>query len=311
MTEHYTDRDGLTLAQRVQLRLTALDLTQTQVSQELGKRDFVGQLLRGEKTRIHDRNLAMLAKILKTTPRYLATGQEEPKAAKPVAPDRSAFFRPGVPPHLRSPEHGAAKVDEGKDRKVPTAQAPESAEEFEAGQRLTREPFPSASLRNRLKPLPKISKMARSRGGGETAGPAMPARTGLPVFHLQVSSVGDMLNINEFTWIPRPHDLIGCPDAYGVRLCRDIAVGWRSGSLIILTPNRDIAPHDVVLSIAAPSATGNHLVVFREFIAADLKTGFEMRGLSAQVDGPSGVPLPRIPTRRIKRLHRVHSMNCP
>ncbi len=311
MTEHCKDRDGLTLAQRVQLRLTALDLSQTQVSQELGKRDFVGQLLRGEKTRIHDHNLAALAKILKTTPRYLATGQEEPKAAKPVAPDRSAFFRPGVSPRLRSPELGAAKLEEGKDRKVPPAQAPESAEDCEAGQRLTRGPLPPAFLRTRLVPLPKISEMARSRGGRETAGPARPARTGLPVFHLQVGSVGDMLDFDEFTWVPRPHDLIGCPDAYGVRLCRDIAVGWRSGSVIILTPNRDIAPHDVVLSIAAPSATGNHLVVFREFIAADLDTGFELRVLPIQVDGPSGVRHPPIPTRRIKWLHRVHSMICP
>ncbi|MFD2648794.1 helix-turn-helix domain-containing protein [Devosia albogilva] len=298
--------DGLTLRQRVRLRLDALELSPTQVSKRIGKRDFVGQLLRQEKNSVTDKNLQALAKALETTVRYLATGEEDPEPPASGS-TKFSFFRPGVPPGYRQMRDQGSTAAEQPLAITSQALVADSVDQAcdAASQSLSEgRPLPSNFWKARLRPLPKITALVRERARGDAPIPSRPMRTALPVFQLQPGSVGDILNIKMLDWTPRPHDLIGVPDAYAVRLNRDLAVGWRSGSVVVLTPLAHVNANDVVLAIHSAGQTGNHLVELRSFVDVDLKQGIRLQHLP-------GVDDRRVHNRKAILIHRVHSVIFP
>lgn len=292
MSDQSGDEEELNLAQRVQLRLAALNLSQTQVSKSLNKRDFVGQLLRGEKARVTDANLRALAKVLHTTEQYLTTGEKEmPPPAK--APGNESFrFRIGVSPKARQT---LARSTVAPDRDEQFVK--DNRDQFSQGSSL-----PPSVWSARLKPIAKISDLARSKATTSDVDSSRPIRTALPVFDLYTGSVGDLLDLRRLTWASRPSDLIGTADAYAIRLCRDLAVGWPDGAMIVLTPRREVTPGDPVLAIHSPGQTGNHLVEVRTFFGVDSKKGILTKALSGK---ENEAPLH---SRQPILLHRIHSV---
>lgn len=119
--------DNEALAKRVRIRLNALGLTQRDVEKRLGRPDFVGQLLRGEKTTVHARNLGDLARALSTSIAFLQgqidfDSHENHKPRSAIAGHGSSPTAPWGGPFRRScPQGGDENVAERFDNDVENA----------------------------------------------------------------------------------------------------------------------------------------------------------------------------------------------
>lgn len=73
-------------AARVKSRLDALQTTASAIELKLKKKDYLGQLLRGEKQTIRQSQLPILARLLSTSVDYLLGLSDEPIATHYVGP---------------------------------------------------------------------------------------------------------------------------------------------------------------------------------------------------------------------------------
>lgn len=293
--------DTFNLAQVVTNLLTQVGKTQTELEKKLGKRDFIGQLLRGDKKTVSEKNLVQLAQVLNVDLACLTPAMSAP-------PPKSANGQRGYIGRTRA-RYSADKVNSPTDEsEVPAAEQADDDQSFLGeGFDGMNEEFarpPMALVYNR--PLQEVlwaAEAKRGRDGDVQQKQSADGviRTALPIFQLKGREGRLFLDFADKEWQPRPHSLVGVPGAYGVLLPFSVYPHLKAGAIIILEPGKSLRGGDWVLRLQSANVEHQHEVDLQ--IVRNINSG----GVILRPLNTPGVPTKHA-DQSYYRVHRVHSI---
>lgn len=289
------------LAQLVTNLLTKAGKTQTEVERELRKRDLIGQLLRGEKKTLTEKNMRELARVLQVDPGHFVPDMNAGPAKSPYI-QRAYFGPPRVRRSAAQPGSPTNGADLSGGAHGDINQSRPTVEVDGENQGVTQ----SLMLLGHNQPLKEVVWIAAGQSGDTDAKePKLSAstviRTALPIFQLRNHEGRLFLDFKERQWQPRPHSLVRVPGAYGIVLPFSVYPHLKSGTIIILEPGKSLSGGDWVLGLRSANVAQQHevdLQIVRSISSAGVRLG--------ALNTPS-VPAAHA-DQRYYRVHRVHSI---